>query len=248
MRVPGTWPVLGVCAALVLSGLAAVRHGFSLPVYTDHALASQIKLSVCEPGGASADWYERLQALSTLRHEYVQAGASAVLVAASLAALYFTFRGSDGAGYTPAKRSTYLWLGALAVGIEFVAQVHSAELDLARGDWIPCGPTAALGMISIVIFSFVALVAAVGLGFLITRNLPAGSVPLFALNGRQAVESWPTTFLFLALGALCIWVMVEQATSSQYLAQPANVIFLYIFAATRAALSVSNGPDREAEA
>lgn len=235
--------MLGACLALVLSGLAAIRHGFTLPVYTDNALASEIKWSVCEPGKAPRDWYDQLQALSTLRHEYIQGGASAVLVAVSLGVLYFAFRGSDGAVYTPAKRSTYLWLGALAVGIEFVAHLHSVQLDLARGDWIPCGPTAALGMLSIVIFSVVALVTVVGVGYMITINMAPGSVPLVAASGRRPVEGWPVTVLFAALGALCIWVMVEQATSSQYLAQPANVIFLYIFAATRAAFIVQQLPD-----
>ncbi len=111
----------GLFWSAIFIGMIAFSVGLTLPVYADHAKASQLKLNACGPNGVLDGWYDQLGAIETLRHPLMQGGLSLVLAAITIALLTHLFGEKDGRSIgSPTSRKTFLfWESAYSLSAGF---------------------------------------------------------------------------------------------------------------------------------
>ncbi|MFZ1741296.1 MAG: hypothetical protein WAT93_00490 [Pontixanthobacter sp.] len=230
-------------AMMVLVGAALCWHGYSIPVYTDQALASSLK-TACWRGDPRSiqELGDAVRSLRTARHDFIQGGLSLILMSLTVVGLFRLYPASKGRGIvTPPNPRSLITLGMIANAIFWIGLMHSSSLDLDRGDVIDCGgpATAFVYFASIAMGLFSALLVYL-IGNLIVMRLDGESASLLAWDNESQSRSILMSLVFGILTCLAIWAAAEAATSSSFAVTPACILFAYIFLSTRASWLASH--------
>ena len=232
------------CAATIPIGYLLFAHGLTYPVYTDQALASELKMAVfdSEETRSLSQLGDALRSLRTPRHAFMQGGISLGLAGLAVAGLFAAFRQAGGRGInTPREAGTFIRLGLAATALFWASEFFSYDLDIRRGDWlVGGGPAAAAGFLGMVILAPVSAIFVWAVGRAIASKF--GKLPVSLANWDSANNacSWRIMILFALPAVLCGYLLAGNFTSSNFAQTPALITFLYVILASRAAWLVSS--------
>lgn len=180
---------------------------------------------------------DAVRSLRTLRHPFMQGGISLMLAGASIAGLFWRCPASKGRGIaTPKNPKQLVRMGLLATLIFWVAIFAGNHLDLARGDVIDCGgPVTGFVFLAMLLIAPITMIVVWAIGSIIISGIADGRVSLSYWNSSNNAKSIFFSAIYAALGSLAILIGVSYATESSFLVTPACILFLYIFASSRAA-------------
>lgn len=233
----GKWAnrvLIGLC----LFGLALFVYGSTIPVYTDYETARQLKINACNQNGVMvAGWFERMAALETMRHPFMQGGISLVLVAVIWKALLKCFPGNlPWLPRTPFRKVTFFGLGVGLLIASWIAQLFSLDLDFRRGEFPWCADSIAIPVAGLTSLFLVLTLGCLVLGGVLVMGFGKLPAELNQWDRQRPLRSWVISLVlaavFIAVGALTVFSGVESA----FLSVPAGVVALFLIAATRAAL------------
>lgn len=231
------WLMSGLGAASFVSGLA-------FPVHTDIDAARDLKLNACgsPADGASypevvPDFYDRLDALGTLRHPLMQGGISLVLSAAAILVLLRLFPGTGPLGLrTPDKRWQFFALGTGVLALSWFSQMASLVIDQQRGSFPWCADSIPVPMVYLTAGYLLLGLASVAVGAMIALFMNDLPQDLLVWRSDRPFESAATSIPFALLAGVIAFVGIAGATSSSFVGTPAVVVALYVVEAARSAV------------
>lgn len=229
---------LRLLAIALATGVGLFIYGLTIPVYTDLDAARQLKgINSCDANGVVDGWYESMSALETMRHTFMQGGVSLILAGLTIFALFQIFGDiSRQRLLTPKRRWPFFVIGSGVVGLSWLSQMYSLELDFSRGEFPWCADSIGIAISAItnfyIAFFFLCLVcgALVSIGF---RELP---VSLFQWQSDRPAKSWLVTIPFGLIAALVLYVGFDACVTSAFIGTPAAIFALYLIESTRSAL------------
>lgn len=228
-----------LCVATLPAGLALFVHGLSYSVYTDHSLASELKMAVydSDEGRSLSQLGDAVRALRTPRHAFMQGGISLAITGMAIAGLFAVFgRGTARGLETPGDRKTFVPLGLGAMCVFWIAEYASYELDIRRGDvLIGGGPTFLASIIGMLVMTPISALIVWLVGKAICSRFGELPVPLAFWDKDQPLRSWLVTLSFAFPAALCATMLVTYFATSGFLATPGLIVWLYVIMASRAA-------------
>ena len=232
-----TNPVIRTCYILVAIGILVTAYGATIPVYADHIAAAELKLNACMDGEVLDGWYDRLRALETLRHPFMQGGLSLVLAALTYLGLFVTF--PDNGRWlpgTPASKASYFVLGLGVIFLSWLAELVSLNIDLHRGEFPSCADTIFIPMTGLTVLFVVITILCLLVGAALSTRFGDLPVELVQPKAQYKANFIPLDFIWLFLAALILAGTLSAATQSNFLSIPSGIVALYLIVSTRAAL------------
>lgn len=234
-----------LCLCGIVSGIAMMVWGRSLPATIDPVRADAAFVAWCGPDGI--DRARGAEYLSLLSHRYPLIDAGTALVSAGVAALMLLFglflvRADDTSWLrTPRGRGPFIAIGVGVIALHFTAEIVSLERDLHRMIFPWCADSIGIPMMGIALLAAIATPVLILLGLLITLGFGTLPAPLTQWDAEKPVKSWTLTLLCGTGLALLLLGLFAASSSGRFLHAPGDVAAAYLLLATRAALL---GPPR----
>jgi hypothetical protein len=224
-----------------LVGICALIWGRARPVYrVPKETASDAFLRWCtdEPGVDPVAG-ERYLALFGDRYLWIDLGIGLVSTAIAgmlLAVILYVSRPADTWLRTPTRRWHFISAGWAVIGWACFSAIHSFMTDFDRWQFPWCADSMGIPIFGTLVFSVMLLIICTIIGMLLTARFGQLPAPLAQWNGTRPVFSWTMTILAGLSVILAFALMIEQATISMSIANPALLLAIYLIASTRAAL------------
>jgi hypothetical protein len=241
------WILWATSIAICLIGVALIQYGLSIEPYHDQARADQLMAAdYCFYGDASekdaqaANWYRERDALLTSHYSLINAGSSLVVATVAFGLLMLWLRLSGNGNLplfrTPSRKWHFFVAGSAIVIGSYFGLVFGLDLDLERRMFPWCADSIAIPMFGLGFVTLVALPITLLVGFVITlffRTLP---VSLWQRDTENALRSWAATIAFGSFALIWFWILLDVATTSDFLLAGPAVFAIYLTLSCRAAI------------
>lgn len=241
--------------AAILIGVALIQYGRSIEPYNDSARAAElISADYCFYGEAgekdeqAANWYRERDALLTSHYSLINAGSSLVVatVAVGLLLLWLRLSGNGNLPLlrTPSRKWHFFVAGSAIIIGSYFGLVFGLDLDLERRMFPWCADSIAIPMFGLGFVTLVALPITLLVGFVITLFFRALPVSLWQWDSENALRSWAATIAFGSLTLIWFWMLLDVATTSDFLLAGPAVFAIYLTLSCRAAI-LAPGPKED---